>query len=78
MEIEVDKKTVNKTSCCEKNFNCLKSDKHVCCKVEYCVNNKVHFISGSDNKYCSYKKSFGHSFFCTCTVRKELFNKYGV
>lgn len=78
MRIEVDTKTVNKTFCCEKNFNCLKSDKHICCKVENCVNNKVHFINCADNKYCSYKKSFGYSFFCTCMVRKEIFNKYGV
>lgn len=75
---EVDEIIVNKTKRCEKDFNCLKSDKHVCCKVESCVNKAVHFITCSENLYCSYKMSFGKSNLCTCAVRKEKFNKYGV
>ncbi len=75
---EIDEKTVNKTLHCEKNFTCLKSDNHVCCKVENCINNEVHFITCADNINCSYKMSFGNSYFCTCPVRKEIFNKHGV
>jgi hypothetical protein len=78
MEIEVDEKTINQTLHCRKNFDCLKSNNHVCCKVETCVNKKVHFITCADNIYCSYKMTFGSSFLCTCAVRKESFNKYGV
>jgi hypothetical protein len=51
-------------------------NKHVYCKVENCINEKVHFIKGVDNLSCSYKMSFGDSFFCTCPTRKEIFNKY--
>lgn len=74
----VEEKTVNETLHCEKNFACLKNDKHVCCKVENCINNEVHFIDCAVNFNCSYKMSFGHSYFCTCPVRKEIHKKYGV
>ena len=78
MAKKVDKKTVNETLHCEKNFACIKIDKHVCCKVENCINKEVHFITSIDNNNCNYKISFGNSYFCTCPVRKEIFNKYGI
>lgn len=78
MLTQVEEQTLNRTVRCEKNYDCLKSKKHICCKVESCVNNAVHFISCIDNINCSYKMSFGDSFICTCSVRKEKFNKYGV
>lgn len=78
MEIEVDEKTISKANQCHKNFDCMKSDKQVCCKVENCISRKVHFIAYADNNYCSYKLSFGSSYMCTCAVRKEIFNMYGI
>ena len=78
MEKEIDEKTVNETLYCEKNFACMKNDKHVCCKVVNCINKKVHFISSFDNNNCNYKMSFGTAYFCICPVRKKIFNRYGV
>jgi hypothetical protein len=72
--MEIDKNIIAETVKCEKNFDCLNMNKHVYCKVENCINEKVHFIKGVDN--LSYKMSFGDSFFCTCPTRKEIFNKY--
>lgn len=78
MEIEIDEKIVTKAKACIKNFDCLNNDMHIYCKVEYCCNNKVHFIKCLDNQYCSFQKSFGFAFMCTCPLRKEIYNKYGI
>lgn len=77
-KLKVDESTVNKTIGCRKNFNCLKNDVQVCCKVENCVNKKVHFVTRVNNTNCSYNISFGNSSICTCAVRKEIFNIYGL
>jgi hypothetical protein len=78
MEIEIDKETVYNTIGCKKNFDCMKNSVQACCKVENCVNKKVHFVACADNVNCSYKISFGGASICTCKVRKEIFNIYGI
>jgi len=78
MLLEVSEKTVSNAMHCKKNFDCLKKDKQVCCKVENCISKKVFFINCADNHSCNYKLSFGNSYLCTCAVRKEIFNKHGV
>lgn len=75
---EVDKRVFNKTLQCKKNFNCVKTSNHECCKVEHCVNNQVHFVKCPDAVICNYKMNFGGSSFCSCPVRKEIYNKYRV
>ena len=75
---EVSKRVYNDTQKCRKNFRCLKPNQNVCCKVEHCVNNVVYFVKCSDTTFCSYKVNFGDSSFCTCPVRKEIYNKYRV
>lgn len=77
-KVKVDEATVNKTIGCRKNFECLKNDTQVCCKVENCVSKKVHFVTRFNNFNCNYKISFGSSSICTCAVRKEIFNMYGL
>jgi len=76
--MEIDKKIVEVTSQCEKNFVCLNNNKHIYCLVEYCINNKVHFTKCKEKKHCNYKMNFGGSYICNCPVRKEIFNKYGL
>ena len=75
--MEIDKELLEKTTDCNKDFACLNNDKHICCKVEHCVNNKVHFVKCLDN-YCSYRMSYGYSDICNCPIRKEIFNKYNI
>ncbi len=74
--MEIDKKIVAGTFNCHKNFDCLNSGNHVYCKVECCINKKVHFIKIVDKSFCYYKMSFGDSFICTCPTRKEIFKMY--
>ena len=76
--MDIDKEILKKTTNCEKNFECLNNDKHIYCKVEDCVNNKVHFVKCLNVDYCVYKMSFAQSFICNCPTRKEIFNKYGI
>jgi hypothetical protein len=74
--MEIDKRIVAGTFNCLNNFDCLNNDKHVYCKVESCINHKIHFIENIDKSLCNYKMSFGDSFICTCPTRKEIFNQY--
>jgi len=76
MKIEVDKKIVESTEC-EKEFECLNCQDNFC-KVVQCINDKVHFLK-CDEKECKFKISFGKKeFFCTCPVRKEIYNRYKI
>ena len=79
MNIEIDEKTITETILCKKNFECLKNDKKVICKVENGINEGFFITKCIDNQICSYKKSIGYSpFQCTCPTRKEILNKYGI
>ncbi len=76
MNIEIDKEIIDKTTKCEKCFSCLSDNLEQSCKVEYCVSNTVYFVKCLNAALCSYKVSFGGSYFCTCPIRKEIYNKY--
>jgi hypothetical protein len=72
---KIDKKTVNSTEC-EKSFECLTNQGYLC-KVEHCVDGKVHFLKCNDT-VCKFKVSFGNDVFCSCPVRKEIYNLYKI
>lgn len=74
----IDDKIIAGTLLCKRNFGCMKNNMHVYCKVEDCVNEKIHFVRCVDNLHCSYKMVFGNSNMCTCPMRKEIFNKYKI
>jgi len=76
--MDISKEIIESTTNCEKDFACLKSDGVVCCKVESCINGKIHFVQNVSKSYCAYKMSFGNSFICNCPTRKEIFNKYSI
>lgn len=76
--MEIDKIIIAETLNCNKNFDCLNSNTPVCCKVEDCINDEVHFIKCLEKLLCTYKLSFGESFICICPTRKEIFNKYRI
>lgn len=75
--MEIRKETLEKTIHCHKDFGCVKRNE-ICCRVIQCVNNEVHFVECKDTVQCNYKMSFGYSFICTCSTRKEIYNKYGI
>ena len=66
------------TTDCDDNFDCIRNSNHVYCKVENCVDNKVHFIKCLNENYCPYRMLFGHSYICNCPTRKEIYNKFGI
>ena len=77
MDIVVNNETLRKTIKCQEDFSCLKGEADFC-RVEYCIDGKVHFVKGLSYDYCYYQLSFGEGYFCTCPTRKEIYNKYSI
>jgi len=78
MDIHVSDEAQSAAINCKKGFSCSKRERKDLCVVEECINGKVHFIKCLNDGYCSYQQSFGDGFFCSCPVRKELFNRYQI
>ena len=74
--MEIKKEILDKTVHCTKDFDCIKTN-NICCKVESCVNNQVHFVENHKNDFCNYRRTFGNSHFCTCPTRIEIYRQYG-
>ncbi|CAG0996542.1 hypothetical protein METP2_02955 [Methanosarcinales archaeon] len=73
--IKIDEEILKKVNC-KKNLSCLSGTD--ICKVELCIDGKIHFIKCINLEPCHHRISFGYSFICKCPVRKELFNKYKI
>lgn len=78
MNIEVNNDIINQTTNCTKQHACINHADYDFCKVENCINNKIHFIKCKSQSSCSYKISFGDSFVCSCPIRKEIYNRYNI
>jgi len=76
--IKISDDILKKATRCKKNISCLRDENAEICKVELCIENKIHFIKCINSKPCSYKIPFGYSFVCICPVRKELYNRYKI
>ena len=57
--MEIDEEILKNTTECNKNFHCLSTGNHIYCKVETCINNKVHFVKCMSEESCPYKMNFG-------------------
>jgi hypothetical protein len=69
--LEIDQEILKRTTSCTRNFACLNGDNTVNCKVQYCINQQIHFVQTPGTKTCNYKMPFGESVICSCPVRKE-------
>lgn len=78
MKFEISESTVAAASECRKGHACLGTHAKDLCKVEHCVDGKLHFVRCRHHDACGYQRSFGSGAFCACPVRQELFNKYGL
>jgi hypothetical protein len=79
MRYPVSKTSIEKTRKCKLNFACLGGGGSCLCPVEDCVEGNIHFIRPPDpDSFCNYLTPFGYSYTCTCPVRKEIYNSYGV
>ena len=77
MVIKIINEILQKTTECDKDFECLTNDCRNLCKVERCVNNVI-FIKNATKNSCNYKLTFSEESICMCQTRKEIFNKYGI
>jgi len=75
MIIKVDKKIIDSTEC-EKSFECQKNTENLC-KVKLCIAGHAHFLRCNDKK-CKFKLYFQNESMCTCPVRQEIYNLYGI
>ncbi len=75
--MEIEKAILDKTTGCNKDFDCIKNN-NIYCTVTRNVNNEVIFVECSEKKFCNYKMDFGGLNICNCPTRKEIFRKYGL
>ena len=78
MMFPVSSEAKQATTDCEKGVSCLEGKRKDLCEVESCIGQKVHFIKRLNEGNCSYQHSFGEQNFCSCPIRKEIFNKYKI
>jgi len=75
--MKIQKKILEETVNCQKNFSCLKDPKN-CCEVTNCINKSVHFVAYSSKEYCGYRMTFGDADICNCPTRKEIYKEYAL
>jgi hypothetical protein len=68
----VPKEIVENFNKCDMNFACLKNDFNHCCKINDCVNNKIHFVDKLE-RICPNYLIFGNSHICMCPARIEYY-----
>lgn len=78
MNLDIGEEIKRKTTKCKKGFSCLSGERKDLCKVEFCVNEEIHFLKCRYSSVCGYQVPFGYSSVCTCPVRKELYNKHKI
>ena len=80
MKFSISDEIKQSTTDCKKGFLCLEGnrEKFGKVKVKECVDGKIYFLECLVETKCSYKISFGTSYYCSCPTRKELFKKYNV
>jgi len=74
--IKIDEDILKTATKCKKNLTCLSGSD--ICKVENCVDGKIHFVKCTNLEPCNYMTPFGYGFVCNCPIRKEIFDKYKI
>ena len=75
---KINKKIIESTTKCTKNFKCLESDSSPYCNVERIVSDDITIVKCLTHFDCTYKVAFADAFVCTCPARIEIFNKYNL
>jgi hypothetical protein len=73
MEIKIAREVLELASRCGHAHRCLTG---ALCEVEVPLIGPERFICHGGEP-CAYKFPFGSSFFCTCPVRRAIYDKYG-
>ena len=64
-------------SCCLAKA-CLGEDPPSLCKVVFCVDSKLLGVACGESDPCRYQHVMEDRTLCTCPVRMEIYEKYGV
>lgn len=77
-KFDIDRKKLQEAKYCNKSFTCLGTGRSDLCKIEFSLDDKIHFIECLDDRSCPYKRDFGGRHYCDCPVRAEIHKKYKV
>lgn len=78
MKLHVSDEARKGASACKKNHACLNGKPETMCPVERFADKKVLFVQCKNEERCAYKRPFGEGYFCSCPVRKELYESYSI
>lgn len=77
MTMEVSEEARQRTDECPRGFACLHDRESPRCAVRNSVRG-VLFVEKPTLGHCPYAMSFGYSYICSCPVRWEIYDRYGV
>lgn len=78
MMLEISDESRQAMTKCAKRLSCLADDVKDLCPVESCVDKKLYFVKCLNNLACAFQRRFGAGHYCTCPVRKEIFDRYRI
>ena len=77
--LTVSEQTLAMTTHCQNHFHCLSGQVGGPCKVVFTLESVPFLrINNKNVEPCAYSFRFGDSDFCTCPVRRELFERYRI
>ena len=84
MKFEISSDTINRTTHCHRNFNCLNGNENpTCCddkplcSVKYTIGKDMLIVDFNNDCNCNYKFDLLNAgFICKCPVRYEIYTRY--
>jgi hypothetical protein len=77
MTKEVSEEARQKADRCQRGLACLTDGELPRCAIRSSVRG-VLFVKSKAADHCPYGTSFGYSYICTCPVRWEIHDHYGI
>jgi hypothetical protein len=78
MELFVNDDIKQSVKLCINHHACLNGKKQNICNVISTLNTYELYVYGKGNSHCNYKHPLNERFLCTCPMRMEIYNKYGI
>jgi hypothetical protein len=77
--LTVSQEILKQTTICRKDFCCLSDTTNNLCKVERALGAEpILFLCKEEKPCCDHTWAFGRGRICSCPVRKELNQRYGI
>ena len=74
--LSIDEGVLKKTVKCRSAFSCLSGDKNRSCDVIDSISSDMVRIALQSDKVCSYRLSYGYSYYCLCPTRCAIYKRY--